>query len=55
MPKGPRSQMQLPSERRQRAYRKPELKVLGDLAKLTNTAGARTRYDNAYYGIGTHT
>jgi hypothetical protein len=39
----------------ERVYRKPELKVLGDLAKLTNTAGARTRYDNAYYGIGTHT
>ena len=54
LPKGPRSQMQVPSERRERVYRKPELRVLGDLAKLTNTRN-NSRAIDGYYTVGTHT
>jgi hypothetical protein len=34
--------------RDERVYRKPELKVLGDLAKLTRNVGGAGNYDGAY-------
>lgn len=44
--------MQNPSEsrHRQRTYRKPELKVLGDLADLTKHTGNNGRLDGSYFG-----
>jgi hypothetical protein len=38
-----------------RVYRKPELKVLGDLAKLTQAVGYTGAFDNRYDILRTRT